>query len=90
MSKAQKGSSIATTTNVAYSTVKLEQRDDHEYEVIDDVVDVSGGTNLDGSNEIRSSHRLVPTIPLITVPPTGGNVGVAREEVVYATIPGDQ
>ena len=82
MAKAQKGCSIATTTNVAYG--KLGRQDNHDYEVID----VSGGTNLsftDGANMIHHSHR---TIPPIVAPPTG--VGVTKERVVYATIPGDQ
>ena len=72
--------------------IKLEELDDHVY----DVIDVSGGANpshIDGSNKTPPSHRLLPTIPPIIAPPTGGNVGVAREReqaVVYATIPGDQ
>ena len=72
--------------------IKLEELDDHVY----DVIDASGGANpshIDRSNKTPPSHRLLPIIPPIIAPPTGGNVGVAREReqaVVYATIPGDQ
>ena len=39
------------------------------------------------------SCQPLPTIPLSVAPPTGGDVGVAKEgeaEAVYDTIPGDQ
>ena len=94
-SKAQKGSSIATTTNEAYGIIKLEQMDEHVY----DVIDACAGTNpslADGTNKnpcLAPSNRLLPNIPPIVAPPTSENVCVARkgeEEVAYATIPGDQ
>ena len=72
--------------------IKLQELDDHVY----DVINGSEGVNpslVDGNNKTPPSRQLVPTIPPIIAPPTGGNVGVAREkeqEVVYATIPGDQ
>ena len=109
-SKAQKGSSIATTANEAYvminrpitttineayDMIKLEQKDEHMYNVID----VSGGTNpslTDKTNKNSCpplSHQPLPAIPSIVAPSTGGNVDVAierKDEVAYATIPGDQ
>ena len=87
--------SITITANEAYGMIKLEQKDERVF----DVIDVSGGTNpslTDGTNNNPCpppSHQLHPTIPPIDVPPTSRNVGVVREgekEVAYATIPGDQ
>ena len=87
-----KTSSVSTSANVAYGMINLEELDDHVY----DVIDGSGGVNpslIGGTNKTPPSHRLLPAIPPIIAPPTGGNVGVASEreqEIVYATIPGDQ
>ena len=70
--------SIATTTNEAYGMIKLEQMDEHVY----DVIDVSGDTNpslTNGTNKNPPSHQPLLTIPPIVAPPIGGNVGVARE-----------
>ena len=91
---------LTTTTNPAYEIVK--QRDgggqgSHEYEL----VDVSPGTGplvakaADKTYEMPSPpfHQPLPTIPLSVAPPTGGDVGVAKEggeEGVYDNIPGDQ
>ena len=84
--------SIATTTNEAYGMIKLEQMDEHVYEVID----ACGGTNphlTDGTNKnpcLSPFNWLLPTIPPIVGPLTSENVGVARdgeEEAVYDTIP---
>ena len=67
----------------------------HEYEL----VGVSPGTGppvakaADKTYEMPSppSHQPLPTIQLSVAPPTGGDVGVAREgEGVYDNIPGDQ
>ena len=69
----------------------------HEYEL----VGVSPGTGppvakaADKTYEMPSppSHQPLPTIPLSVAPPTGGDVGVAKEgeeEGVYDNIPGDQ
>ena len=92
MSKAQRGSSIATTTNVAYETIKLGRQECHDYEMID-MSECTNHSLIDGNNKIPPSHQLHPTIPHTVAPPTSRNVGVARErvqEVVYATVPGDQ
>ena len=66
--------SITTTTNEAYDVMKLDQKDEHMY----DVIDVSGGTKPsfnDGTNKNpcpQPSHQPLLTIPPIASPPTGG------------------
>ena len=69
--------SITTTANEAYGMIKLEQMDEHVY----DVIDVCGDTNpslTDGTNKNPPSHRPLPTIPPTVVPLTSENVGVAK------------
>ena len=72
-------------------------QESHEYEL----VDVSPGTAppiakaADKTYEMPSppSHQPLPAIPQSVAPPTGGDVGVAKEveeEGVYDNIPGDQ
>ena len=73
--------------------ITLGELDEHVH--VYEEIDVSGGANpslIDGTNKTPPSRRLLPTVPLFVAPLTGGNVGVTREreqEVVYATIPGD-
>ena len=66
-----------------------------------ELVGVSPGTAppiakaADKTYEMSSppSHQPLPAIPLSVAPPTGGDVGVAKEgeeEGVYDNIPGDQ
>ena len=88
----QKGGSIPTTTNAAYEMMKLGEQDDPEYEVVN--VPPETSSSLVKPDEVPShSHQPLPDIPLPVAPPTGGNVGVAKEgeeEGVYDNIPGDQ
>ena len=88
----QKGGSIPTTTNAAYEMMKLGEQDDPEYEVVN--VPPETSSSLVKPDEVPShSHLPLPDIPLPVAPPTGGEVGVAKEgeeEGVYDNIPGDQ
>ena len=91
---AHKGGALTTTTNPAYEIMKQGGQGSHENEL----VGVSPGTAppiADKTYEMPSppSHQPLPVIPLSVAPPTGGNVGVAKEgeeEGVYDNIPGDQ
>ena len=94
---AHKGGALTTTTNPAYEMTKQGGQGSHEYEL----VGVSPGTAppiakaADKTYEMPSppSHQPLPAIPLSVAPPTGGDVGVAKEgeeEGVYDNIPGDQ
>ena len=87
---AHKGGALTTTTNPAYEMTKQGGQ-----------VGVSPGTvppiakAADKTYEMPSppSHQPLPAIPLSVAPPTGGDVGVAKEgeeEGVYDNIPGDQ
>ena len=87
---------IATTTNAAYEMTKLGEEAGGEYEEVvrSPEAPVSGG-GVEVMYEMPSappSHQPLPAIPLTETTPTGGDVGVAREEddIVYDTIPGDQ
>ena len=94
---AHKGGALTTTTNPAYEMMKQGGQGSHECEL----VGVSPGTAppiaeaADKTYEMPSppSHQPLPAIPLSVAPPTGGDVGVAKEgeeEDVYDNIPGDQ
>ena len=88
----EKYGSILTTTNTAYEMMKLGEQDDPEYEVVN--VPPETSSSLVKSDEVPSrSHQPLPDIPLPVAPPTGGDVGVAKEgeeDDVYDNIPGDQ
>ena len=88
----QKGGSIPTTTNTAYEMMKLGEQDGPEYEVVSEPPGTS--SFLVKPDEVSShSNQPLPDIPLPVAPPTGGNVGVAKEgeeEGVYDHISGDQ
>ena len=91
---AHKGGALTTTTNPAYEMTKQGGQESHEYEL----VGVSPGTAppiakaADKTYLMPSppSHQPLPAIPLPVAPPTGGDVGVAKEGGVYDNIPGDQ
>ena len=77
---AHKGGALTTATNPAYEMTKQGGQGSHEYEL----VGVSPGTvppiakAADKTYEMPSPPSL-PDIPLSVAPPTGGDVGVAKE-----------
>ena len=74
----QKGDSIPTTINTAYEMMKLGEQDDPVYEVVD--VPPETRPSLVKPDEVPSrSHLPLLDIPLPVAPPTGGEVGVAKE-----------
>ena len=94
---AHKGGAPTTTTNPAYEMVKQGEggggQGSHEYELVG-VSPGAGAKAADKTYEMPSppSRQPLPTIPLSVAPPTGRDVGVAKEgeeEGVYDNIPGD-
>ena len=79
-------STIVTTSNTAYEMTKFgEEQSGHEYEVVDRSPGplVMSGGGVEVLYEMASappSHQPLPAIPLIKTTPTGGDVGVAKEE----------
>ena len=103
-----KDDALTTTTNPAYGIIMQgrggrggggdegdggREQENHEYEVVD--VPLRSGPLIPKAHETpsASSHQPLPTIPLSVAPPTGRDMGVAKEaeeERVYDNIPGDQ
>ena len=75
---------------------KLGEGNGREYEEVvrspEAPVSGGGGEVMYEMPSAPPSHQPLPAIPLTETTPTGGDVGVAREEDddVYDTIPGDQ
>ena len=93
MSKAQKDCFVAATVNEVYDDIitQPDQMDEHVYDVIDASGNPYTKASFTGGTDKNSCFSYpLPTISPTVVPPTYGNMGVAREEeeeVVYDTVP---